>query len=111
MPTLQKAPLRRKKSRSKKKKEVRYQILDKADEIALYYGFVPITTPSVSRGDALVAKLYKEIESCQHEGEAGADLSSGLCLEEKIAVLRTYLDMNFQTLPQPMMLYYKGCIS
>ncbi|MDD4989520.1 MAG: His/Gly/Thr/Pro-type tRNA ligase C-terminal domain-containing protein [Candidatus Pacebacteria bacterium] len=117
MPTLQKKRAADKKEeevremsrRERKRNEPRYTFLEKADEIALYYGFVPIATPRISKRDTLVAKLFREIEPSAKE--SGCELSASLCLEEKISVLRTYMEMNMQDLPQPVMFYYKGPIA
>ncbi len=93
----------------RKKVEFPYKILEKGDEIAMYYGFVPIRTPSIVKRDTMVAKIIKEVEPPEEYLED--ELSPSHCLEEKISLLRTYLEINPPTVLDPLMMYYKGRIA
>ena len=76
--------------------------LSTGHEVGLYYGFVPIATPSITPADTQVAKKISEgeiiIDSDNHEGGAWAKL------EEKIALLRIYDEYNLSREPQPVMI-------
>jgi len=78
----------------------------RAADIAIHYGFRPIESPSISRDDLSKTKTlldltpYKEEELKDHE-----------CLirgEEKIALIRYYLETGMISWPQPIMYYYEG---
>ncbi len=80
-------------------------IVTKAFEPALYYGFVPLQTPRLTDEDIKDAKKISEgeivVDSEDHESGASVRL------EEKIALLRMYHDQNMSSLPQPLMFLYK----
>jgi histidyl-tRNA synthetase len=92
------------KKRKSPKEMVDLEHVDKAGEVALYYGFTPLKTPHLTPDDIHKAKNISEgeivIDSDTHE--SGAIVR----LEEKIALLRTYEDNALYTMPQPAMLYY-----
>ncbi len=76
--------------------------LDSTAEIASFFGFLPIKTPEITKDDLLKADQFK------HDIEKALDEERVHALpEEKIALLRTYLEHNMVNLPHPLMLYYK----
>jgi len=90
----------------------KYQgFFEKAAEIALYYGFQPIETPTMEREDVFIATnsedtdlVGKEMYSLKTKG--GDKLA--LRPEGTAPVMRAYLEHGMQTLPQPVKLYYYG---
>ncbi len=86
------------------------KVLEKADEIALYYGFLPVETPSLSQTDQTFQKIIKEIEPSNKGALDEENAKCISCLEEKIALLQMYLDKDMAQFPQPVMLYYRGPI-
>lgn len=86
-------------------------LFEKAQEVALYYGFKPIETPVLEREDVFLSALGegtdvvdKEMYSFRSKG--GERLS--LRPEYTASVMRAYLEHGMQTLPQPVMLYSYG---
>lgn len=79
--------------------------LDKIGEIAVYYGFTPAKSPSVTKADIEAAKDI--LESDTIDDETGRHGRLPLHAEEKIALIRTYHEENMQALSQPVMLYFK----
>lgn len=86
-------------------------LFEKAQEIALYYGFKPIETPVLEREEVFVSAIGegtdvvdKEMYSFRSKG--GERLS--LRPEYTASVMRAYLEHGMQTLPQPVMLYSYG---
>lgn len=84
--------------------ETYVKVKDKSEEVALYYGFQPIESLEVTKDDREKAKMV--LEGTVKGKNPECTLS--VCPEEKIAVLRHYADKNMHTLPQPVMIYYKG---
>lgn len=82
-----------------------YENLDKIGEIAVYYGFIPMKSPTVSKADIAAARDLLDMDTIDDETDSHGRLP--LHAEEKIALLRMYQDQNLQTLPQPAMLYFK----
>lgn len=78
--------------------------IDKAAEIALFYGFRPIKTPRIEKIDTDQAMSFVS---------GGTDELKNVFPrpEEKIASLRTLLVRNFQNEPLPVMLHYKRPVS
>jgi histidyl-tRNA synthetase len=95
-------PIRRS---EKNPKFITYDNLDKIGEIAVYYGFVPMKSPSVSKNDVAAAKDLLENEQPHDQNDYPGNLS--FHAEEKVALIRTYNEQNMHTLPQPVMLYFK----
>ena len=89
----------------KSSKFISYEHLDKIGEIAVYYGFVPMKSPVVSKNDIAAAKDLLENEQPHDGNEYPGNLS--FHAEEKVALVRTYNEQNMHTLPQPVMLYFK----
>jgi histidyl-tRNA synthetase len=81
---------------------------EKASEIATHYGFSPLPETEVEKKDIEHAQKFLEsrIKSL-HPFKYKADRFSGY-LEEKIALIRSYLDKKFITLSQPVTAYYTG---
>lgn len=79
--------------------------LDKIGEVAVYYGFTPMKSPTISKVDLEAAKDILEGDYIDDETEKHGKLP--LHAEEKIALLRTYQEENWNALPQPLLLYFK----
>lgn len=86
-------------------------LFEKAQEVALYYGFKPIETPVLEREDVFISAIGegtdvvdKEMYSFRSKG--GERLS--LRPEYTASVMRAYLEHGMQSLPQPVMLYSFG---
>lgn len=80
--------------------------VDKPGEISTYFGFLPIKTPAITKDDITKTKLFKEplTGALQHNTSA-PDFHA--LLEEKIALIRNYFEQKLNTLPQPVLIYYK----
>lgn len=84
---------------------------EKAAEVAIYYGFTPIDTPMLeqeslfksSSGDSSDI-VSKEMYTLRTKG--GDQLA--LRPEVTAPIMRAYLENGFQSLPQPVMLYFYG---
>ena len=66
---------------------------DRALVVATYFGFLPIAAPKITKRDIELTK------NCGNHPHYDAT--------EKIAMMRTYLEENFASLPHPMALVYK----
>ncbi len=77
--------------------------LDKIADIASFFGFLPIKTPEITKDDISKAALFRNGDLKRKQDEDYILPQP----EEKIAILRTYLEHNMQALPHPLMLYYK----
>ena len=82
-----------------------YDHLDKVGENAVYYGFTPIKSPSITKNDIDVAKDIMEGDHVDDETEKHGRLP--LHAEEKIALIRSYHESGWLDQPQPVMLYFK----
>jgi len=85
--------------------------VEKAAEIALYYGFKPIETPMLEDAGVFTASIgaasdivEKEMYTLRTKG--GDQLA--LRPEGTAAVVRAYLERGMQNQTQPVMLYYSG---
>ncbi|HDP37045.1 MAG TPA: histidine--tRNA ligase [Candidatus Atribacteria bacterium] len=85
--------------------------IEKASEIALYYGFRPIETPIIEyeslflRGIGESSDIVrKELYTLKTKG--GSKLA--LRPEGTAGVMRSYLEKGMHSLPQPQMFYYSG---
>ena len=90
----------------KNSKYLPFKNLDTGATVALHYGFTPTETPEIKRVDFDHSRTLLEGDFVEDEGENGAVLP--LHVEEKVATLRTYIDRNMHTLPQPVMMYFRG---
>ncbi len=84
---------------------------EKAQEIAVYYGFKPISTPILEHEEVFTSAIGtgtdvvdKEMYTLKTKG--GDHLS--LRPENTAGVIRSYIEHGMQSLPQPVMLYYYG---
>lgn len=75
--------------------------VDRPGNVAMYYGFTPVKTPSVTPDDLAKAKPFNL------KRPQGDESRPSFSPEEKIAILRTYSDNDMGSLPQPVMLYYR----
>ena len=86
-------------------------VFEKAEKVASYYGFQPIQTPVLEKTELFTAGVgtstdivEKQMYSFRTRG--GDHLS--LRPEGTAPVMRAYLEHGMHTLPQPVMLWYKG---
>jgi len=98
---------RNKKQKGKPAKYLTYENLDTAGEVAVYYGFTPIHTPEIKKADLEKARVFSHDDVADKNLAATKDCEPPH-LEEKIAILRAYEEKGMSSLPQPVMLYYKG---
>ena len=84
---------------------------EKAQEIAVYYGFKPIETPIVEHEDVFTSSigigtdiLDKEMYTLKTKG--GDHLA--LRPEHTAGIMRSYIEHGMQALPQPVMFYSYG---
>lgn len=85
-------------------KEVVLPSSEKSAEIASYYGFTIIDTPTVTKDDLQKTRRDLEIEPARYEDS----LHLVVHPEEKVAILRTYLEKDLVNGPQPVLFYYEG---
>lgn len=84
---------------------IAYEHLDKIGEIPVYYGFIPMKSPSVTKHDIDAAEDILDGDHIDDETERHGKLP--LHAEEKIALMRMYQEQDLQSLPQPVMIYFK----
>ncbi len=84
---------------------------EKAQEIAVYYGFSPIATPILEHEDTFMTSIGagtdiidKEMYSLKTKG--GDQLA--MRPEGTAGVMRAYIEHGMQSLPQPLLFYYYG---
>ncbi|MFA6397689.1 MAG: histidine--tRNA ligase [Candidatus Paceibacterota bacterium] len=84
---------------------------EKAQEVAVYYGFKPIEVPILEREEVFTTGVGvgtdivdKEMYNLKTKG--GDHLA--MRPEGTAGVMRAYIEHGMQTLPQPVMLYYYG---
>lgn len=86
-------------------------VFDKAEEIASYYGFQPIQTPHLEKTDLFTASIGPATDIVEKQmytlKTRGGD-KLALRPEGTAPVIRSYFEHGMQTLPQPVMLWYKG---
>tara|TARA_Y100000310_G_C20672541_1_gene811106 strand:- start:300 stop:1631 length:1332 start_codon:yes stop_codon:yes gene_type:complete len=85
--------------------------IEKAQEIALYYGFSPIETPILEKGEIFTRTIGDFTEIIQKEmytlRTKGGD-KLAMRPEGTASVMRAYVEHGMRTLPQPVMLFYSG---
>ena len=96
---------KRKQNKKNDGKFIAYENLDRIGEIAVYYGFIPAKSITITKADLDGARDLKNDDSIDDESDKHGRLP--LHAEEKIALMRTYQEENMQDLPQPVMLYFK----
>ena len=84
---------------------------ERAAEVALYYGFNPISTPFLEQERVFSSGLGatsdiigKEMYTVRSKGGERIALRP----EGTASVMRAYIEHGMQSLPQPVMLYYEG---
>lgn len=84
---------------------------EKAQEVAMYYGFKPIETPALEHEEIFTSSIGegtdvidKEMYSLKTKG--GDKLA--LRPEHTASLMRAYIENGMQTLPQPVMFYQYG---
>lgn len=83
----------------------------KAEEIADFYGFSPIQTPHLERAELFGGGLGETsdiIEKQMYTLRTRGGDHLALRPEGTAGVMRAYLEHGMHTLPQPVMLWYKG---
>ncbi len=96
--------MKKEKKNITEQKYISYENLDKIGEIPVYYGFSPHKSPDIKKIDIENAKSLLEGDYLE---DIDKEKSLPLHVEEKIALLRNYIEENMQTLSQPVMLYFK----
>lgn len=86
-------------------------LFEKAQEVAVYYGFSPIETPLLEKEEVFVSAIGEGTDIIDKEmytfkSKGGEKLA--LRPEYTASVMRAYLEHGMQTLPQPVMLYSFG---
>ncbi len=86
-------------------------IEEKSEEIANYYGFLPIATPHLERTDLFIASLGETSDVVEKQmynlrTKGGDNLT--LRPEGTAPIMRSYIENGMQTWPQPVMFQYKG---
>jgi histidyl-tRNA synthetase len=84
---------------------------EKAQEVAIYYGFKPIEMPAIEKQEVFTGGLGEGTDIVDKEmyrvRAKGAD-KLVLRPEGTAGVMRAYLEHGMQAEPQPVMLYYSG---
>lgn len=86
-------------------------LFEKAQEVAVYYGFKPIETPVLEREEVFVSAIGEGTDIIDKEmytfrSKGGERLA--VRPEYTASVMRAYLEHGMQTLPQPVLLYSYG---
>jgi histidyl-tRNA synthetase len=76
-------------------------------ETAVYYGFSPISAPEIKKEDREKARSLFDADIKVDE----RDCSKTICAEEKVAILRHYIEKNLHAIPQPVLIFWAGSIS
>lgn len=87
--------------------------MEKAQEVAVYYGFDPIKTPHLEDSRVFEKGLGTGTDALEKEMYSlktkGGDVLA-LRPEGTAAVMRAYLEHGMRNLPQPVSLYYSGSL-
>lgn len=93
--------------------EYRYykNVYDKAEEIANYYGFLPVQTPHLEKTEVFTISLGESTDIVQKQmynlrTKGGNHLT--LRPEGTASIVRAYIEHGMYTWPQPVLLQYKG---
>jgi histidyl-tRNA synthetase len=86
-------------------------LFEKAQEVAVYYGFKPIETPVLEREEVFTSALGEGTDVIDKEmytfrGKGGDKLA--VRPEYTAAIMRAYLEHGMFNLPQPVLLYSYG---
>lgn len=84
---------------------------EKAQEVAVYYGFKPIETPILEHEEIFTSSIGKGTDIIDKEmytlkTKGGDHLA--LRPEHTAPLMRAYIEHGMQTMPQPVMLYHSG---
>ena len=93
------------------KYELFRSVYEKIEEIAEFYGFSPIQTPHMERAELFTASLGETsdvIEKQMYTLKTRGGDRLALRPEGTAGVMRAYIEHGMHTLPQPVMLWYKG---
>lgn len=86
-------------------------LFEKAQEVAVYYGFTPIETPVLEHEEVFVSAIGEGTDIIDKEmytlKTKGGD-KLALRPEYTASVMRAYLEHGMQTMPQPLLLYSYG---
>jgi len=86
-------------------------LFEKAQEIAVYYGFNPIETPILEKEELFVRGVGEHTDIAEKEmytlKTKGGD-KLVMRPEGTAGIMRAYIEHGMQTKPQPVMLYYYG---
>jgi len=85
--------------------------LEKASEIAMYYGFQPIETPVLEKEELFRSGIGEGTDIVDKEMFAFRTKGGDHVVmrpEGTASVIRAYIEHGMQSWPQPVMLYYKG---
>jgi histidyl-tRNA synthetase len=86
-------------------------LFEKAQEVAVYYGFKPIETPVLEREEVFTSALSEGTDIIDKEmytfrSKGGERLA--VRPEYTAAIMRAYIEHGMQNLPQPVLLYSYG---
>jgi histidyl-tRNA synthetase len=94
-----------KKSKNKETNFIQFLPINKAAEAALYYGFTPTKPVKITKDDTQKASSLKDSGSKNHSGLHW--LFTQMFAEERIALLRDFIEKNLSSQPQPIMLVHE----
>jgi histidyl-tRNA synthetase len=81
---------------------------DRTADTSMYYGFTPVKAPELKQEDLALAKQLASREALRRPEIADKEeLEPVSNAEEKIAIIRSYMENGMQELPHPLMLYYR----
>src|SRR3989304_6317336 len=84
---------------------------EKAQEVAMYYGFKPIETPMLENEEVFTSAIGEGTDIVDKEmytlRTKGGD-KLAVRPEGTAGVMRAYIEHGMQSLPQPIMMYYYG---
>ena len=86
-------------------------LFEKAAEIAMYYGFKPISTPAIEQEGVFTSGIGADTDIVKKEMYSiKSRKKNGLVLrpEGTAPIMRSYIENGMHTEPQPVMLYYWG---
>lgn len=95
----------KRKTKTKGNKNGYDEALSQGQATALYYGFTPIK-PVLVTPDSL-----RQAKSLGEAGKGRHDCGPQICPEEKISILKHYLESNWQNLPHPVMVSFAGSMT
>ena len=100
--------IKKSKSKSKKVSYTNFLPINKMAEASLYFGFTPTKPLQITKDDVHKASSLKDAYTKNVSGLPWT--FSQVFAEERIALLREYLEKNLSSLPQPVMLVHESDI-